>query len=215
MLQSVPDPFDSYGPPQSEDQIFSILAPLSIMANAQSSSTSSPSTVTPERGTIEPLPASSSSKVASWLPITGSTPASPTESSDWMPTSTQTQSSLTRRHLDPLPSPPRKAESKLRSILSSIDESQSRPDIADFMPTSDTTSLSANGRIEQAEHSPQQEWAFAPVHLQYEDINNNDVTPRNTYLFTSYLAPAIPSSPPPASNNDYNSDNAVRQTDAP
>lgn len=32
MLQAVPDPFDSYGPPKSEDQIFSILAPLSIFS---------------------------------------------------------------------------------------------------------------------------------------------------------------------------------------
>lgn len=218
MLQSVPDPFDSYGPPQSEDQIFSILAPLSIMANAQSSSTSSPSTVTPERGSIEPLPPSSNSKVASWLPITGSSPASPTESSEWVPTSPEGQSSLstwTRRHLDPLPSPPRKAESKLRSILSSIDESQSRLDNPDLTSTSDTTSHPASGRIEQGEDSPQQEWAFASVHSQYEDINDNDITPRNTYLFTSHLAPAAPSrSLPLTSNNDYVSDNAVRQIDA-
>lgn len=30
MLQAVPDPFDVYGPPKAEDQIFSILAPLGI-----------------------------------------------------------------------------------------------------------------------------------------------------------------------------------------
>jgi hypothetical protein len=38
MLQSIPDPFDSYGPPQAEDQIFSILQPLSISVNAPSPS---------------------------------------------------------------------------------------------------------------------------------------------------------------------------------
>ncbi|KAL5527313.1 hypothetical protein ACEPAG_6104 [Sanghuangporus baumii] len=38
MLQSIPDPFDSYGPPKTEDQIFSILAPLSIF-NASPSPT--------------------------------------------------------------------------------------------------------------------------------------------------------------------------------
>ena len=186
------------------------------MANARSSSTSSPSTVTPERGSIEPLPPSSSSKVASWLPITGTSPASPTESSEWVPTSTEAQSSLSTwsRHLDPLPSPPRKAESKLRSILSSIDESQSRHDNPDLTPTSDTMSLPANGRLEQAEHSPQQEWGFASVHSQYEDINDNDITPQNTYLFASHLAPAAPSrSLLPASNNDYVSENAVCQID--
>ncbi|KAK7695639.1 hypothetical protein QCA50_000275 [Cerrena zonata] len=40
MLQSVPDPFDTYGPPPAEDKIFSILPPLSVMANAPSSSPS-------------------------------------------------------------------------------------------------------------------------------------------------------------------------------
>ncbi|KLO15651.1 hypothetical protein SCHPADRAFT_849174 [Schizopora paradoxa] len=30
MLQAVPDPFDAYGPPKAENQIFSILAPLAI-----------------------------------------------------------------------------------------------------------------------------------------------------------------------------------------
>ena len=214
MLQSVPDPFDSYGPPQSEDQIFSILAPLSIMANAQSSSTSTPSTATPERGSIEPLPALSSSKIASWLPLTGSSPASPTESSEWMPTSTQAQptlSTLTRQH--PLPSPPRKAESKLRSILSSIDESQSRLENTGL--TSDTISPPANGRVEQVDHSPEHEWGFAPVHLQYEDTNDSNMTPGNSYLFTSHLHPTVPTSLPPALNNDYVSDNAVYQIDTP
>ena len=218
MLQSVPDPFDSYGPPQSDDQIFSILAPLSIMANAQSSSTSTPSTATPERNSMEPLPASSSSKIASWLPITGSSPASPTESSEWMPTSTQAQptlSTLTRRHLAPLPSPPRKAESKLRSILSSIDESQSSLENTGLTSSSDTMLPPTNGRVEQADHSPEHEWGFAPVHLQYEDTNDSNMTPRNSYLFTSHLPPAMPTSLPPASNNDYVSDNAVYRIDTP
>ena len=34
MLQSIPDLFDLYGPPQAEDRIFSILRALSINANA-------------------------------------------------------------------------------------------------------------------------------------------------------------------------------------
>ncbi|KAF8333333.1 hypothetical protein F5887DRAFT_994749 [Amanita rubescens] len=215
MLQSVPDPFDSYGPPQSEDQIFSILAPLSIMANA---STSCPSTPTPERNSMVPLPASSSSKIASWLPITGSSPASPTESSEWMPTSTQAQptlSPLTRRDLVPLPSPPRKAESKLRSILSSIDESQSRLENTGLTSSSDTMPPPTNGRVEQADHSPEHEWGFAPVHLQYEDTNDSNMTPRNSYLFTSHLPPAMPTSLPPASNNNYVSDNAIYGIDTP
>ncbi|KAH8113430.1 hypothetical protein DFH11DRAFT_1689565 [Phellopilus nigrolimitatus] len=55
MLQSIPDPFDSYGPPKPEDQIFSILAPLSIF---NASSSPSPQTTTAE---IEPAPAFASS----------------------------------------------------------------------------------------------------------------------------------------------------------
>lgn len=50
MLQSIPDPFDSYGPPKPEDQIFSILAPLSIF-----NASASPS---PRAGTAEIDPVS-------------------------------------------------------------------------------------------------------------------------------------------------------------
>ncbi|KAJ3563008.1 hypothetical protein NP233_g9221 [Leucocoprinus birnbaumii] len=141
MLQSVPDPFDAYGPPQSEDQIFSILAPLSIMTQpTPSSSTPSPPTRTPERAAIESLPSSlgsSSKKVASWLPsatpVNGGT-VFPTEASAWAdthytssPPSTPPRSlspphNLNRRHSVPSH---RKAESKLRSALSVIDESRS------------------------------------------------------------------------------------------
>jgi len=42
MLQSVPDPFDAYGLPQAEDQIFSILSPLSISMNVNSTTDSTP-----------------------------------------------------------------------------------------------------------------------------------------------------------------------------
>lgn len=45
MLQTIPDPFDSYGPPKSEDQIFSILAPLTIF---NPSTTPSPQATTAE-----------------------------------------------------------------------------------------------------------------------------------------------------------------------
>ncbi|GLB33582.1 putative homolog to Saccharomyces cerevisiae IVY1 (YDR229W) [Lyophyllum shimeji] len=64
MLQSVPDPFDSYGPPQAEDQIFSILAPLSIMT-----SSSSPSPIT-GHSELDSTEAIASDKIASWLPNT-------------------------------------------------------------------------------------------------------------------------------------------------
>lgn len=137
MLQSVPDPFDSYGPPQSEDQIFSILAPLSIMAQpAPSPSSSSSLTNTPEQLVSNPLPSvTGSRKVASWLPTNstnGNSPA-PTEASAWAdahyavsPPSTPPRSFSPphnshhgRRHSIPSH---RKSESKLRSSLTIIDE---------------------------------------------------------------------------------------------
>ncbi|KDN43794.1 hypothetical protein K437DRAFT_237021 [Tilletiaria anomala UBC 951] len=38
LLASIPDPFDSYGPPKSEDQIFSILPPTSLLGASASGS---------------------------------------------------------------------------------------------------------------------------------------------------------------------------------
>ena len=36
MVQSIPDPFDSYGPPKKEGQLFSILTPLAMTPDAES-----------------------------------------------------------------------------------------------------------------------------------------------------------------------------------
>ncbi|GAW01855.1 Protein IVY1 [Lentinula edodes] len=112
MLQSVPDPFDSYGPPQSEDQIFSILPPLSIMPSAPSSTTT-PLTRTPELENMEGPPSASSN-----------VPSSPSSSS---PRSVSPTTPI-RRHSLPASTghSSRKAESKLRSVLSVIDEANSR-----------------------------------------------------------------------------------------
>jgi len=129
MLSSVPDPFDAYGPPQAEDQIFSILAPLSIMSTAPSSTASPLSGSTPERELYSPT--ATASKITSWLPGASGTLYSP-ESNQWTsvaaaPAITPAQSisppASTRRHS--VPASPRKAESKLRSVLSVIDESRS------------------------------------------------------------------------------------------
>lgn len=131
MLQSVPDPFDSYGPPQAEDQIFSILAPLSIMT-AQSKS-SSPS---PMRGASELDSSETSDKITSWLPTASSSNGTfySSEVTDWAgvpsPTSASPPQSISppnhavsRKHLT-TSNHQRKAESKLRSVLSAIDESR-------------------------------------------------------------------------------------------
>ncbi|KAG6378485.1 hypothetical protein JVT61DRAFT_12745 [Boletus reticuloceps] len=125
MLQSVPDPFDTYGPPQAEDQIFTILPPLAVIANAPSPSPS-PLTNTP--------PASSSPPDTinhSWAPAGNFFSGSSSEWSDVSsassisPRSTSPSAALKRRQSHP-PStshPLRKSDSKLRSVLTVIDES--------------------------------------------------------------------------------------------
>jgi hypothetical protein len=40
MLQSIPDPFDSYGSHNTEDRLFSVLQPLSLLSENSPSSTS-------------------------------------------------------------------------------------------------------------------------------------------------------------------------------
>ena len=149
MLQSIPDPFDSYGPPKSEDQIFSILAPLSIF---NPSATPSPKTSAEEIDPTAPF-ASSPSGVSwtaqhedmgdtnTWADVHSPIPSPPLSAKS---TSTVTISravsppSLRRNSyptgsgsspLSPSRSPPsgavRKVESKLRKSLSVISESTS------------------------------------------------------------------------------------------
>lgn len=137
MLQSIPDPFDSYGPPPADDQIFSILPPLSIMVP---SSTPSPVPRSPEMGS-EGLP-TPLSRNNSWTTDNFNENLYPAQSSsEWsevsQPTSPTTPRSVSppspvsRRHSAPphslTASPHRKSESKLRSVLSAIDESQGQP----------------------------------------------------------------------------------------
>ncbi|KAI0356588.1 hypothetical protein OH77DRAFT_1423518 [Trametes cingulata] len=149
MLQTIPDPFDSYGPPPSEDQIFSILQPLSVIANAPSS-TPSPLTSTPDLESSDGLPSAKNSwsaatggffpDTAAWADVPSSSPppgsppgsglTSPSRSPPSANKATST-SGINRRHSHPVASSsslhhPRKAESKLRSVLSVIDEGRSR-----------------------------------------------------------------------------------------
>jgi len=130
MLQAVPDPFDSYGPQQSEDQIFSILQPLSISANAPSTSpspmtASPPDTAKPEHDLIGRN---------SWLPSTASAFSNNEPASEWAevpssPNATPPSSSTPPRSVSPPASKrksvghqPRKSVSKLRSSLAGVEE---------------------------------------------------------------------------------------------
>jgi len=177
MLQSIPDPFDAYGPPQADDQIFSILPPLSIM-NVPSQSPS-PLLCTPER---EAAPALTTPDVAaSWEPINGGT--FPESGSQWAdvhsPSSTPPRSaSPPRRHpMPPSSHQPRKSESKLRSVLSIIDEGHSRvPSSEDPAPSSPPA---LNGNT-PSNSDPDTRWDALPYN------GTDDTTPRNSILFVAH-----------------------------
>ncbi|KAG6911636.1 hypothetical protein DXG01_007886 [Tephrocybe rancida] len=190
MLQSVPDPFDSYGPPQAEDQIFSILAPLSIMTTQSQSSSPSPLT-----GTSELDASDTPDKITSWLPSAGNGTLYSSELTDWAgvpsPTSTPPRSVsppnhvISRRHSSP-PIVPRKAESKLRSVLSVIDESRTgtshendRPDFSLRAPPINGTSPPPDtGQHEQSE------WASAYETLGSNTAEEDTATPRRSLSHT-------------------------------
>ncbi|KAJ3729077.1 hypothetical protein DFJ43DRAFT_501878 [Lentinula guzmanii] len=196
MLQTVPDPFDSYGPPQSEDQIFSILPPLSIMPSAPSSTTT-PSTRTPELEHTEGLPSALNSTSWSQNP---NTVLFPSESSAWadvpspISISPRSISPTTpgRRHSLPASTghSSRKAESKLRSVLSVIDEAKSRHSSEEAISSHSGPSVpqihnsNLNGTLIQPQ--PQKRASFSWTSFSYghspyvEEDSNGDTTPRNS-----------------------------------
>ena len=173
MLQSVPDPFDSYGPPQAEDQIFSILAPLSIMTHAHTSS-SSPVT----DASMESTP--SHDKITSWLPKASNGDALPSEATEWAgsplstPPRSVSPSAPSRRHSTPSTGP-RKTESKIRRVLSVIDE---------YHPqySSDDASGSTGGETQQ-DTGQQPNWSFTYGQSPYEHTGDDPTTPRHSSLF--------------------------------
>jgi len=189
MLQSVPDPFDSYGPPQAEDQIFTILPPLAVIANAPSPSPS-PLANTP--------PASSSPPDIinhSWAPtgnyFSGSTSewSDVSSASSISPRSTSPSAALKRRQSHPplTSHQSRKSDSKLRSVLTVIDESH----IVHAMESSEASRsepksaspLEVNGGALQSE-----EWdAFGYGDAANTDTVLGDETPRRSSALVATL----------------------------
>ena len=177
MLQCVPDPFDSYGPPQPEDQIFSILAPLSIMTNAQPSPTAS--TTTPKSVSIQPLPVPSTS-------ASGNNAVVPEELADWahMPSSDVTLSSPTSTEqltVSPILSP----QPTYQIARHVIDRPQQNP-----QNISTSEDSRADDALAQAPHSFGQEWAFTNGSL-FEDAAMHDDTTIRHYD----SCPSTPSQP--------------------
>jgi hypothetical protein len=194
MLQSIPDPFDSYGQPHAEDQIFSILPPLSILAPS-SSPMVTPQTVTSDvfatgtsagwahgNGTLY-----SDDAVSDWADVV------PSSSSSALLTTTPTKAQSSRRP-NRASSPPgsssRRAESKLRSVLSVIDEAQPAPrQIDDVVVPSgaaaDTPDDNAATALNGSDGSPVTpretgaSWSGFPFG-EYPRSTSQDTTPRNS-----------------------------------
>ncbi|KAJ6516117.1 hypothetical protein C8R45DRAFT_232042 [Mycena sanguinolenta] len=196
MLQSVPDAFDSY-PTQSEDQIFSILAPLSIMSSNATSTNGSPmSTAVPE---LEGLPAISNNHV--WMEASPGTVAFPTATPEWednntTPTSSTSPRSISppfsnRKHSAPLNAPrhPRKSEtSKLRNVLSSIDETRSR------QASEDARAASLTPSPPPIETSSNHSWSFVYGTAQQDESSDDrdGKTPTPSAFFPHSSTPLRP-----------------------
>lgn len=216
MLQSVPDPFDSYGQPSSDDQIFSILPPFSLMANVPSTSPS-PITGTPQTETADVF----SSTSTSWTQHTpefnspNGSPSGPyysEPSSDWAdatspPTSpppsgstspTPRSPSPTKKPSRPIsPNQGRRAESKLRSVLSIIDEAaaggRTAGTSAEGSGGSGSNGLDATSASTGTERSSGASWATFPfgmgTHSQTGSQQDHDTTPRVSTFYDIGLPP--------------------------
>ncbi|KAL7282153.1 hypothetical protein PYCCODRAFT_1438621 [Trametes coccinea BRFM310] len=209
MLQTIPDPFDSYGPPPSEDQIFSILQPLSVIANVPSS-TPSPLTSNPDLESSDSAPSAKGSwsaatgsffpdAAAAWADVPSSPPSgsapgsgltSPARSvSPPSVSKAASTSALNRRHSHPVASGSthhaRKSESKLRSVLSVIDETHSRQNgdseeahMRSMSADPDTgSSPTPNGKMPDLDHVDASVWGNTGLGFGGGD---DDTTPQNT-----------------------------------
>jgi hypothetical protein len=212
MLQSIPDPFDSYGPPQSEDQIFSILAPLSIMntSNGPSTNGSPLPTPIPELDPIEGLPSVSNH---TWMAPPSGTIAFPGAPPDWeddkSPSSSTPRSisppSSNRKHLAPLNSArhPRKSESKLRSVLSPIDETRSRQMSEDARAASIMNTLNPSPPPIETSESHSWSFVYGKSGSPHEDSEDRDgKTPTHSTFPRSPTPPRPPLHDPGAERSE-------------
>ena len=206
MLQSIPDPFDSYGPPQAEDQIFSILQPLSISANAPSPSPSPMNASPPETAKADNNLAGKSAwapsneyfptteGVSQWADIPS--PSSTPPISSTPPRSASPPAAAVRRKQSHPPSSvyqPRKSGSKLKSVLPVVDENLTRHDHSD--DTNNTSSLSAlNGNTQ----IPDKTWgSFSYGQSPYEAFGgSDDTTPQHSRHPSLYSQPSVPAFDP-------------------
>jgi len=210
MLQAVPDPFDSYGPQPDEDKIFSILPPLSVIANTSSATPSPLTSSTPD------LEGSSDGKgswtntggffpetAAAWAHVPASPPMSPTPSGTVVSPSVSPPT-VNRRHSVPFtPSLPahshRKSESKLRGVLAVIDESRSQHlngESGDATPvvrsTAEATTVDAHVNGTNDRYDPESPWGPTRQQSDPPDLRD-DITPRGSVRIpSSSPSPPVP-----------------------
>jgi len=195
MLQSIPDPFDSYGPPQAEDQIFSILQPLSISAPSPSPS---PMNATPPEtpkhddnatrrnawspGDGEYLPTTEAA--LQWADVQSSTSTPPISSTPPRSASPPTSTIKYRQSHPPSSGhQPRKSGSKLKSVLPIVDENMGRD--------SDVTHLGPVPLLDT--QVPDTTWG-SPSYGEspYESFDGSeDTTPRHSRHPSLYSQPLV------------------------
>lgn len=225
MLQSIPDPFDSYGPPQAEDQIFSILQPLSISANVPSPSESPLMNTPPESETSEHdnstigrnsqwLPKNgevfAAESTSQWAEVPSPTTTPPPGSSTPPRSSSPPASNINRRQSHPssIGHQPRKPSgSKLRNALSSavFDGSLSRradnsPDAIRSEPSN--TSSSAEPQVQDTSWG---NFNYGESPYNIYTGSGGDTTPRHSSLF---LPPQQYESDPQRSRTPQSDDTA-------
>jgi hypothetical protein len=192
MLQSVPDPFDSYGPPQAEDQIFTILPPLAVMASAPSPSPSPLATTPPRSSDVSPAIINNS-----WAPTGGFFANTTSEWADSVsPSSTppraESPPSLLRRRMSHPPTHhARKAESKLRSVLSVIDETHVRHP-SDPVDASPSEAKAPQPNINGGPLEPDTSWGTLTYGESPYPSVTDDTTPVQSALAEPILAELTP-----------------------
>lgn len=218
MLQAIPDPFDSYGPPPAEDQIFSILPPLSILSVP--SSAPSPSSRHADLDSVDGFPSRSVSRNNSWtgdgiaFPASSeSSPSSPRSASPSSPPFLPQRSYSTPSSSTPLPK--KLDSSKLRSMVTSVEETH----LFNAANHSYDSLPGVNGgtiRASKAEKSPvitNFSWKSS-FPIVFNGHDEDLPTPRNATFFPISQPHSTPPSPRSRSDSDsQNSQNTEMDSD--
>ena len=186
-MQSIPDPFDSYGPPKKEGQLFSILTPLAMTPGTDLPSEGADSW-TDEYGVAFP---STEQDPTEWADTPGRTRrhSVPMASSSNSPLAT---SSITTN----VPSSARRTH--LPTILSVINENRGKADVQQV-----------EDEVPQAQHPSLNNPPGDS--LGYQSTSNN-ITPTNSMIHPSSPRSITRSRSPPLRGHSYNQDTPSQLT---